>query len=145
MDLFYLAIVQLIITWIMTGIMWFSQIIHYPLYMKIREGFIEYERSYIRRSAILLGPLILIEALTAIILIGMAKEGILIKLAGVNLILLILIWLSTFLFQTTQHQKLSIRFSKKILQGLIHFNWVRTILWTAKGVVMFFFLKSLFF
>lgn len=135
-DLIYLTLVQLVASWMVVGIMWFLQVVHYPLYRKIKEGFVEYERAHIRRAALLIGPIMLIEAITAILLIGVSTEGTLTKLAGANLILLILIWLSTFLFQVNQHQKLSIRFSQKILQGLIHCNWIRTLLWTAKGVIM---------
>ena len=144
LDLIYLTLVQLVITWVVVGIMWFLQVVHYPLYRKIKEGFVEYERSHIRRAALLIGPIMLIEAITAILLIGVSTEGTLTKLAGANLILLILIWLSTFLFQVNQHQKLSVRFSYAMLQGLIYSNWVRTLLWTAKGLVMVWYCYHLF-
>lgn len=133
LDLIYLTIMQLAVTWILVGIMWFSQVVHYPLYKKIKEGFVEYERSHIKRSALLLGPLMVIEAVTAFLLVGEAPGGALTTLAGINLILLFLIWLSTFLFQVSFHQKLSVRFSPKILRNLITSNWVRTSLWTIKG------------
>ncbi|MCB1109935.1 MAG: hypothetical protein KDK64_03065 [Chlamydiia bacterium] len=144
LDLIYLTLVQLVVTWMIVGIMWFLQVVHYPLYRKIKEGFVEYERSHIRRAALLIGPIMLIEAITAILLIGASTEGTLTKLAGANLILLIFIWLSTFLFQINQHQKLSVRFSHKILQGLIHCNWIRTLLWTLKGIIMAIFCNHLF-
>ena len=138
LDLIYLTITQLVITWVLIGIMWFSQVVHYPLYKKIKEGFVEYERSHIRRAALLIGPIMVIEAITAFFLVGAAPGGTLATLAGVNLILLILIWLSTFLFQITLHQKLSIRFSPRVLRNLMTSNWVRTLLWTLKGVIMIF-------
>jgi len=134
-NLVIIALVQLLITWALVGVSWYTQIIHYPLYKKIKEGFVEYERSHIRRTAFLIGPLMLIEAISAIILVGLS-EGHLATFAITNLILVIFIWLATFLFQVTQHQKLSVRFSKKILNNLITSNWIRTILWTGKGVVM---------
>lgn len=136
LDLIYLTITQLAATWILVGIMWFSQVVHYPLYKKIKEGFVDYERAHIKRSAFLLAPLMIIEAVTAFMLINEAPGGALTTLAGLNLILLILIWLSTFLFQVSFHQKLSIRFSPKILRNLITSNWVRTSLWTLKGLLM---------
>ena len=143
LNLIYLALVQLVATWMLVGIIWFTQVIHYPLYRKIKEGFVEYERAHLRRAAVLIGPLMLIEALSAIVLMGAATEGTLTKLAGANLILLILIWLSTFLFQVAQHQKLSVRFSNKILSLLIHSNWIRTILWTTKGIIMVYFVHHM--
>lgn len=144
LDLIYLTLIQLVVTWVIVGIMWFLQVVHYPLYRKIKEGFVEYERAHIRRAALLIGPIMLIEVITAIFLIGASTEGTLTKLAGANLILLILIWLSTFLFQLNQHQKLSVRFSLKIVQRLIRCNWIRTLLWTLKGLVMVSFCYHLF-
>lgn len=144
LDLIYLTITQLAVTWILVGIMWFSQVVHYPLYKKIKEGFVDYERAHIKRSAFLLGPLMVIEAVTAFMLISEAPGGALTTLAGINLILLILIWLSTFLFQISFHQKLSIRFSPKILRNLITSNWVRTSLWTIKGFLMICMIYHLF-
>lgn len=144
LNLIYLTIGQLVITWILAGIMWFAQVVHYPLYKKIKEGFVEYERAHIRRAAFLLAPLMLFEIISAILLIGVVPEGMMTRFASINLILLMVIWLSTFLFQVTQHQKLSVRFSKKIIQGLIHSNWIRTLLWTAKGIVMILMTNELF-
>lgn len=143
LDLIYLAIAQLAATWVMIGIMWFSQVVHYPLYKKIKEGFVEYERSHIRRAAILLGPIMVVEAITAILLVGAAPGGTLSTLAGANLTVLILIWLMTFLFQITLHQKPSIRFSPKILKNLITSNWIRTLLWTLKGLITIFMIYHL--
>jgi len=144
LDLIYLTIAQLVVTWILIGIVWFTQVVHYPLYRKIKEGFVEYERSHIRRTALLLGPIMLFEAVTAFLLVSSATGGTLTMLAGVNLVLLILIWLSTFLFQISFHQKLCIRFSPKSLRNLITSNWIRVFLWTAKGVVMIFMIYHLF-
>ena len=135
-DLILVTLIQLILTWVLVGVTWFSQIIHYPLYMKIKEGFVDYERSHIRRTALLVGPIMLAEAVSAVFLMGFAPPGIIAHLATSNLILLIVIWLATFLFQISLHQKLSVRFSKKILHGLIACNWIRTVLTTLKGCVM---------
>ena len=132
-ELTVITLAQLLLTWIMVGILWFTQVVHYPLYLKIKEGFVDYERCHVKRTALLVGPLMVAEAVTAVWLISLVPEGNLLRLAGANLIVLILIWLSTFLFQTVQHQKLSIRFSKRILTGLITTNWIRTLLWTVKG------------
>lgn len=137
-ELAFFTLLQLLVTWIMAGMMWYAQVVHYPLYNKIKEGFVEYERSHIRRAACLLGPLMLIEVITAIILIGIVPHGTEKILAWVNILLLILIWLITFLFQVTYHQKLRVQFSQKWIRGLINSNWIRSFLWTAKGCVVTF-------
>ncbi len=142
-EIIVFALIQLLVTWGLIGIIWYTQLIHYPLYQKIKEGFIEYERAHLRRAAYFITPLMLIEIISAIILVGLCETKLLIYLALLNLFLLILIWISTFLFQVTQHQKLSVRFSKKILFNLIASNWIRTFLWTVKGLVIATFIYSL--
>ena len=132
----FFTLLQFVVTWVMVGMIWFIQTVHYPLYKKIKEGFVEYERSHIRKASLLIGPFMLVEAFSAIVLLKIAPDGVLTKLAALNLILLIFIWLSTSLVQISQHQKLSVRFSRKILKGLIHSNWVRTLLWTIKGCLL---------
>lgn len=141
--IFYL-LMQLICSWMMIGIIWFMQLVHYPLYAKIKEGFIEYEKSQIRRVSFLVGPIMLIEAITSIVLVGVAPTGIQTILAALSLIILIFIWISTLLFLMGQHQKLSIRFSKKILHVLIISNWIRAILWTIKGLLIIFMIYTPF-
>ena len=120
----------------MVGVIWFVQMIHYPLYRKIHDGFVSYERAHLRRAAWLMGPVMIIEALTALFIIGLSPNALSTKLATINLILLILIWISTCLLQVQQHHMLSVRFSKKIHQNLLSTNWVRTALWTVRGVVV---------
>lgn len=129
-------VVQMFVTSMLVGIAWFAQLVHYPLYKKIKDGFVQYERSHIKWTAYLVGPVMLIEAFTAILLVGLAPTPLLTKLATVNLISLILIWLFTFLFQIHMHQKLAIHFSRKVVQTLIHSHWVRTALWSFKGIIL---------
>lgn len=137
------VLIQMITNWMLIGIIWFNQIVHYPLYKKVKDGFIEYEKSHIKRTALLVGPLMLIEGASALFLVTKATHPQIIKLATANILLLLLIWISTFIFQVYQHQKLSIRFSNKVFQALLRTNWIRVVLWTAKGVVVIVILVAL--
>ena len=114
----------------MVGVIWFVQIVHYPLYKNIKEGFQGYERMHLRRTALLL------EMVTALFLVGCAPEGIILKLAAYNLVILILIWITTLLFQISQHQKLAIRFSAHQHKLLLLTNWIRVVLWTLRGLLV---------
>lgn len=125
-----------LVTWMLIGMTWFVQVIHYPLYDYIKKGFHEYEKMHLKRTGWLIGPLMFIEVITAIFLVGFAPPGAISKLAAINLILLVFVWISTFLFQVCEHQNLSIRFSKKIHHQLLRTNWARTIIWTIRGVVI---------
>lgn len=127
---------QILLNWTLFGITAFVQVVHYPLFKKIKEGFVQYERENIQRNAYLVGPLMLLEAVTALFVVGMAPIGMQARLAIVNVILLVFIWLSTFLLNVYQHQRLSIRFSSKVLHELISSNWIRAILWLTKGIIL---------
>ena len=135
-NIFSITLLQLLVTWAMAGMMWFAQIVHYPLYRKIKEGFTDYKRSYIRRASILIGFLMLIEAITAFALIEIFPDGAQRDLLNINIVLLVLIWLVTFLFQINFSQKLTVNYSQKKVKILIQSNWIRTFLWTIKGCVM---------
>ena len=56
--------------------------------------------------------------------------------AIVGIILLGVIWFSTLLFQIPCHNKLSSRFDENVLMMLIKTNWIRTICWTLRGIIV---------
>lgn len=128
--------IQTALTFMMVGVMWFMQIVHYPLYKKIKEGFGDYERTYLRRSSLLLAPLMLGEAVTALLLIGLTKSSVTTRLAALNLIFLTIIWIATLLFQVVQQQKLAVRFSAHIHHALLGTNWIRVTLWSLRGLIL---------
>lgn len=136
MDFLQLLLTHSFATWVMVGVIWFVQIVHYPLYKNIKEGFQGYERMHLRRTALLLTPILILEIVTAIFLVGCAPEGIILKLAAYNLVILILIWITTLLFQISQHQKLAIRFSAHQHRLLLLTNWIRVVLWTLRGLLV---------
>jgi len=50
----------------------------------------------------------------------------------IHLVLIIVIWGSTFGVQVPLHQKLSSTYSLDKVEKLVRTNWVRTVAWTAK-------------
>ena len=57
-----------------------------------------------------------------------------------NLIMVVLIWCSTFLIQVPLHNSLSKEKDIEKLLRLVHTNWIRTILWTVRSALMISFL-----
>ena len=49
------------------------------------------------------------------------------------LILVVLIWASTYFIQIPQHNKLGEGKDVEVIQELVNKNWIRTVLWTLKG------------
>ena len=52
------------------------------------------------------------------------------------LMMLIGIWLSTFLLQVPAHEKLILKKDNQIIARLVKTNWIRTILWSLKLLVL---------
>ncbi|MEM1011829.1 MAG: hypothetical protein AAGI46_06370, partial [Planctomycetota bacterium] len=53
----------------------------------------------------------------------------------IGLILVIALWLSTALWQVPMHNRLASAYDPELARRLATSNWLRTILWTARGVL----------
>lgn len=130
-------------TCMMAGVIWFVQIVHYPLFGAVGEDrFADYEQRHQARTGIIVGPLMLAELAAAIILLAMVPAGVPRWMPLVGMVMLALIWLSTFGVQVPLHQKLSRGFDARAHGLLVATNWGRTFLWTARGVLALVMLKA---
>ena len=127
-----LPTIHFIATAYMAGLIWFVQLVHYPLMAAVgREGFAEYERAHQRRTSWAVGPAMLIEMLTAIALLIQPPAGRLL-LPGVGFAMLVVIWLSTAFLQVPAHRRLEAGFDEPAHRRLVNTNWLRTALWSAR-------------
>jgi hypothetical protein len=124
----------------MTGLIWFVQIVHYPLFDRVglRE-FATYEKLHARLTSFVVMPLMLVEAGSAIALVNLMPHQLLV---WVGLGLLALIWLSTFSMQVPQHRVLAKGFDPHAHRLLVNTNWVRTAAWSARSVIVLILLKQ---
>tara|TARA_B110000046_G_scaffold173759_1_gene196726 strand:+ start:75505 stop:75924 length:420 start_codon:yes stop_codon:yes gene_type:complete len=128
-----ILLIHIISTVLMTGICWFVQTIHYPLFHEIRiEDFSKYERKNYR-TAYLTVPLMVIELFSGIYYFFVVENS---KLFFWNLVLLLIIELSTVFFQIPIQAKLSKIYDKQLIKKLILTNWIRTISWTARTSIL---------
>jgi hypothetical protein len=117
----------------MTGIIWFVQVVHYPLFASAgTESFPAYELRHAKRTGRVVGPLMCLEAVTALAIAWIIPRS---MLAWTGLGLLLIIWLSTFLLQVPLHRRLSLGFDDASHRALVRSNWIRTLAWTARGVL----------
>ena len=123
-------------TWFMTGLIWFVQVIHYPLFFYVgREEYVYYHRAHMQRTTWLVVPVMLIELLSAILLISIRPPFVSSVLVVTGLILLTSIWAITFLLLLPQHNRLEEGYNEKTNHRLVNINWLRTILWSARAVL----------
>lgn len=132
-----ILIANLISTCYMMGLIWMVQIVHYPLFGKVgAEQFVEYQTSHQSLTTIVVGPPMLIEFLTAMLLIWYRPAGVPDWLIYVALALLAVVWASTAFVQVPCHEKLTHGFDAAIHSRLVVSNWIRTVGWTARGVLV---------
>ena len=121
----------------MVGLIWFVQVVHYPLFAKVgTKCFSDYEQSHQKRTTLVVAPLMLIEAATAIALLALRPPGVSNLSVVIGLLLVGAIWLSTALIQVPAHERLAKAFSPVTHRTLVVTNWFRTGAWTARGLLV---------
>ncbi len=121
----------------MVGIIWFVQVVHYPLFREVdRVNFPGYEKLHQERTSRIVGPLMLSEAICAVLLVWASPPGVAPILLWVGLLLVALVWASTWLIQVPAHARLSVRFDEPTHRWLVRSNWLRTCSWTLRGVLV---------
>ena len=78
----------------------------------------------------------LIEAATALLLVFRRPEDIPLAAALVGLALVGVVWLSTALLQVPRHSTLGSGFDHAAWSGLVLTNWVRTVTWSTRGLLV---------
>lgn len=128
-------------TLFMTGLIWFVQVIHYPLFAAVgADGFAAYEQLHTTRTTWVVAPVMLTEVGAALLLFRhRARRGILMSGAA----LLAVIWMSTFLLQVPRHEILAGGFDEAVLGGLVGTNWIRTAAWSGRSILALGLLKPL--
>jgi hypothetical protein len=117
----------------MCGLVWFVQVVHYPLFQRVGvSGFSDYKLVHARLTSLVVAPLMLVEAVSAIGLSLRLPDE---PLVWYGLGLLVVIWASTFLLQVPQHRQLASGFDALAHRRLVNTNWLRTIAWSARGVL----------
>ena len=124
-------------TWAMVGVILMVQVVHYPLFSSVgASSFAAYEALHTQRITWIVAPLMVTELLTAIALIYLSPASVSPSLLWLGLILLAVIWISTALVQVPLHRDLVSGFDSLVHRKLLTTNWVRTIAWVARGLVV---------
>lgn len=136
-SLFSWTLANLCASLFMTGVIWFVQIVHYPLFAKVGCGeFAEYERRHADLTGYVVAPVMLFELAASFVLAYLARQTANATLGYAALGLVVVAWLSTFGLQVPCHNRLSKGFSSDVHLRLVRTNWLRTISWTARTVVL---------
>jgi hypothetical protein len=126
-------------TWFMTGLIWVIQVVHYPLFARVgAEGYRDYQLGNQPLISLIVGPAMLVEALATAAILLTRRDGPAFAAAA----LLAIIWASTAFLQVPMHNALANGFDAQAHARLVDTNWIRTVAWTARGVLALYFLRA---
>jgi hypothetical protein len=119
-------------TFALTGIIWLVQALVYPNFKFVPpSSWPEFHRRHTRTISFIVAPLMLTELCSGIAIAIVAP-----KAQVIQLILLAVIWASTFAIQVPLHQRLSISWDHESIDRLIRTNWIRTVAWNLKSMAL---------
>ena len=120
-------------TSLMVGIIWVIQLLHYPTFNFIREDdYVEFQHFHMQRISFIVIPVMITELISCFMLVYYFRSYLLI----LCLIILLVIWLITFVFFTKLHQSLLSGYDKMIVDKLVQINWSRTVLWSLRLIIL---------
>ena len=126
---------HLIFTSIMTGVIWVIQIVHYPSFHFIeKELYTAFQKFHMNKISIIVIPIMLAELVTGMMLFldKSSKSPFLI----ISFVILVLIWLITGVFFSKAHNELMTGYQELVVNQLVVMNWIRTLLWTLRLLLL---------
>jgi len=124
-------------TWFLVGLIWMVQVVHYPLFARVGLAeFVRYETAHASLITLVVGPLMLLELLTALLLLSVWPTSLPPWLGWLGLALIGLIWLTTMFVSVPLHARLAQGFDAQVHALLVATNWIRTLAWTARGLLV---------
>ncbi len=131
-------IIQLALTSFMTGLIWFVQLVHYPIFKLLsKESFADYEKKHIFPTIFVTLPIMLIETICAFILVFFTNTREIVS--WTNMGGMFFLWISTIFIQVPLHTKISKNPTNDKIQKLIRTNWVRTLIWSARFIMLIYY------
>ncbi len=130
-------LIHLASTLLMVGIIWFVQVVHYPLMAEVGQAnFVRFsERHQQRTGWVVIGPMAL-EALSGAYWAMMHPMRWSSPPFLLAFVLLLIVWLSTAVLQVPIHGELLKGYDRKRIERLVRTNWIRTIGWTLRAGIV---------
>jgi hypothetical protein len=130
-------LLNLLATWTMVGVIWFVQIVHYPLLAVVPvESAASTAVEHQRRTGFVVGLPMAVEGITTLMLLWRQPDGVSVWLPWVAAVLLAVALGSTVLLSVPRHERMARQPDAKVGRELVITNWPRTIAWTARGVLV---------
>lgn len=130
-------LIQIATTWAMTGIIWFVQLVQYPSFARVDSAsFPEFHAHHSAAISVIVAPLMIAEALSGVAFLWTPLRVQAPWQIWLGIGLIGIIWASTFLLQVPAHSRLGSGFDESTWRMLVSTNWIRTIAWSARAVLV---------
>jgi hypothetical protein len=124
-------------TLFMTGLIWFVQVVHYPLFERVDLGsFGRYHADHTRSTGLVVILPMVLELLTSFALVGQRPERVEPWMAWLGLALAVATWAATFFFSVPAHNRLARGFDAEAHRTLVRTNGLRVLAWTGHSAVL---------
>ena len=132
----WLLAAQAAATLVMVGVIWMCQVAHYPLLGDVGSALPQYQERNVRLTTRVVGLPMLVELATVIALLVWRPVEIPLWTALLGAALLVVIWAATVLFSVPMHGRLGHGYDPAAHRRLVTTNWIRTLAWSARGVLV---------
>lgn len=131
-----LVIVNAAATWMMVGVIWFVQAVHYPLLavVPVESARVTAVDHQARTARVVMLPMAA-EGVTTLWLMFDRPDAVSWLLAWAGGVCVAVALMSTVLLSVPRHGRMATEPTSSIGRELVITNWPRTIAWTAHGVV----------
>ena len=124
-----------IFTFLLTGLIWVIQLVHYPLFRFLDStSFSKAMLFHQRQISFIVMPLMLAELITGIYL-AISQWQAFTSFHIINLSLIAIIWAHTFFIMVPFHRSFETSFDEMQLKKMLRVHWLRTLAWTIKSIL----------
>lgn len=129
-----ILIINSFCTFALFGLIWTIQLVHYPSFRFVDETkFVEFEKFHSQKITYIVLPLMIVELITSAYLVYLNPLH---AVLHFNLLCVLIVWTTTFLFSVPCHNQLMNGKDQKVINSLVKTNWPRTVFWTFKTLIL---------
>ena len=125
----------------MLGFICHIKILNNPHFKVVgKNEFQTYHNGHSMMITPLVGTVMIIELISSIMLVVFPPKNVSLTIPIIGVILVFIIWASTAFLQIPQHNALANAYELKAHNLLVQTNWIRTIAWSMRGLLLIYML-----
>ena len=121
----------------MTGVIWFVQVVHYPLFALVgARQWDTYHREHSRRTTWVVALPMTVDLSSSLALVVVPPAGVGTGLVAAGAVAALVAWAATAGLAVPAHRELGAGWDGGIGRRLVRVNWIRTIAWSTHAVLV---------